>query len=74
MRQVATPRFSSVNAIAHALCFPPMSTPAPKEPTPFEKFKAVAAQLVSVPRAELEKRELAWKKKQAAKREPGRSS
>lgn len=36
--------------------------PPPKEPTPFEKFAAVAKQVVSVPKAEMEKREKAWKK------------
>jgi len=32
-----------------------------KEETPFERFKRFTAHVVSVPRAEIQKRELAWK-------------
>jgi hypothetical protein len=32
-----------------------------KEETPFERFKRIATQVVSVPRAEIQKRELQWK-------------
>jgi len=32
-----------------------------KEETPFERFKLLTAQVVSVPRAEIQKRELQWK-------------
>jgi hypothetical protein len=32
-----------------------------KEETPFERFKRIATQVVSVPRAEIQKRELKWK-------------
>jgi hypothetical protein len=31
------------------------------EETPFEKFKKLTTRVVSVPRAEIHKRELAWK-------------
>jgi hypothetical protein len=42
-----------------------MDSSAPKEPSPFEKFAAVAKQVVSVPKAEMEKREKAWQKQRA---------
>jgi len=32
-----------------------------KDETPFERFKRITAQVVSVPRAEIQKRELQWK-------------
>ena len=32
-----------------------------KEETPFERFKRLTARVVSVPRAEIQKRELQWK-------------
>jgi len=32
-----------------------------KEETPFERFKPVTTRVVSVPRAEIQKRELKWK-------------
>jgi len=32
-----------------------------KEETPFERFKRIATQVVSVPPAEIQKRELKWK-------------
>jgi len=34
---------------------------AEENETPFERFKRVTAQIVSVPRAEIQKRELQWK-------------
>jgi len=35
----------------------------PEEPaeTPFERFKRLTARVISVPRAEIQKRELQWK-------------
>jgi hypothetical protein len=32
-----------------------------KEETPFERFRRLTAQVVSVPRSEIQKRELKWK-------------
>jgi len=32
-----------------------------KEETPFERFRRLASRVVSVPRAEIQKRELQWK-------------
>jgi hypothetical protein len=32
-----------------------------RQETPFERFKRLTAQVVSVPRAEIQKRELQWK-------------
>ena len=37
-------------------------------PTEFEKFDAVVRKMLTVPRAELKKREKAWQKRQARKR------
>jgi hypothetical protein len=33
----------------------------PKDETPFERFKRKTTQIMSVPRAEIQKRELKWK-------------
>ena len=37
------------------------------EETPFEKFKKLTTQVVSVPRAEIQKRETEWKNGRKAK-------
>lgn len=41
--------------------------PKPKEPSPFEKFRTVAKQIVNVSRDALERREKAWRKRQDKK-------
>jgi len=39
-----------------------VQSPKPaKEETPFERFKRLTTKVVSVPRAEIQKRELQWK-------------
>jgi hypothetical protein len=39
-----------------------LEAPKPaKEETPFERFKPITSRVVSVPRAEIQKRELRWK-------------
>jgi len=38
------------------------------EPTPFQKFQALAQGVVSVPKAEIDKREQDWKKGQTEKK------
>lgn len=43
-----------------------MNEPAP--PSPFEKFKALTAQIIAVPREEIKRREEAWKKDRDKKR------
>ena len=35
------------------------------EPTPFEKFRAFAQQVISVPKAEIDRREAEYKKRRA---------
>jgi len=37
------------------------STPEPHPESPFERFKRLTTKVVSVPRAEIQKRELQWK-------------
>jgi len=39
----------------------------PKEETPFEKFQRIAQKIVSVPKAEIDKREKKWKKAKQTK-------
>jgi hypothetical protein len=42
-----------------------MSTPAAKaepEPSPFERMKALAAKVISTPKAEIDRREKEWRK------------
>ena len=38
------------------------------EPTPFQKFHALAQSVISVPKAEIDKWEQEWKKSQAEKK------
>jgi hypothetical protein len=48
-----------------------MSDPAPStmpEPTPFERMRALAMRVLSVPKSEVDKRERQWKKDRAAKK------
>jgi len=46
-----------------------MSEPAPTEkpePTPFERMQALATRVLSVPKAEVDKREQEWREKRKA--------
>jgi hypothetical protein len=43
-----------------------MSDKTKPEPTPFEKMRALAATVVSVPKAAIEKREAEWRKERAS--------
>ena len=45
-----------------------MSDSAPAEPTPFERMKALAMRVMSVPKSEIDRREQEWKKRRQAKR------
>jgi hypothetical protein len=40
----------------------------PNQPTPFQKFQALAQGVVSVPKAEIDKREQFWKKQREQKK------
>ncbi len=42
----------------------------PSSATPYERFVAATKQILSVSKTELEKREAAWKKRRAKKRQP----
>jgi hypothetical protein len=41
------------------------------DPTPYERFKALAKKVVSVPKAEVDKRESVYRQKRAKKRSRG---
>ena len=43
-------------------------TPSRPEPTPFEKFRAFAQQVVSVPKAEIDRREADYQRQRALKK------
>lgn len=45
-----------------------MSDPVPSDPTPFEKLQAFTRQILSVPKSEIDRREVEWKKARAGKR------
>jgi hypothetical protein len=48
-----------------------MSEPAPTdkpEPTPYERMQALATRVLSVPKADVDKREREWKRERAEKR------
>jgi len=38
------------------------------EPTPFQKFQALAKGVISIPKAEIDRREQEWKKDRAEKK------
>lgn len=42
--------------------------PAMPEPTPFEKLQALTKRVLSVPKAEIDRREGEWRKEQDAKK------
>ncbi|MCW1886671.1 hypothetical protein OKA04_18175 [Luteolibacter flavescens] len=42
--------------------------PTEKEPSAFEKMRALAAQVVSTPKSEVDKRDKEWRAKKDAKR------
>jgi hypothetical protein len=50
-----------------------MSEPSPDKPEPSqsEKFRAFAKQVISVPKAEIDRREAAYQKERAAKKKIG---
>lgn len=45
-----------------------MSDTAPTEPSPFEKLQALTKRVLSVPKAEIDRREVEWRKAQDAKK------
>ena len=45
-----------------------MSETASPKPTPFEKLEAITRQILSVPKAEIDRREEEWRKNKSAKR------
>ena len=47
-----------------------MSEAAKPEPTPFEKLRAITRQILSVPKKEIDRREVEWKRQRAEKK-PG---
>jgi len=51
-----------------------MNEPAPsakREPTPFERMQALATQVMSVPKEEIDRREQQWRKDRDAKKRRG---
>lgn len=42
----------------------------PEEPTPFEKMRALARAVVSVPKAEIDRREEEWRKGRQKEQKP----
>ena len=44
------------------------------EPTPFEKMRALAASVVAVPKAEVDKAEKKWRKERGKKRPKAKQS
>jgi len=49
------------------------SSSANPEPTPFEKMQALAARVMSVPKAEIDRREQEWKKQREEKKQAKRT-
>jgi hypothetical protein len=45
-----------------------MSNATPHEPTPFEKLQSFTRQILSVPKSEIDRREIEWKKARSEKR------
>lgn len=45
-----------------------------RDPTPYERFVAATKQILSVSKAELEKREKAWRKKRRTRRRASSSA
>ena len=46
------------------------TVPPRKEPTPWERFVSLARKVTQTPKAEVEKRDAAWREERAARRRP----